>query len=195
MPGIDGWEVLAQLKADPILKEIPVILLSVVDDHPKGIALGATATLQKPIDREDLVKILSAACGEQALSSVLLVEDDPLTREGIHRTLDGVGCHVMEAGSGGEALASLSRELPSVIILDLLMPEMDGFQFIAELRAREEWLEIPVIVLTAKELSQEDLERLHTPHVQAVLRKGMVSKSDLVETVKELATRCLGRIP
>jgi CheY-like chemotaxis protein len=193
MPGIDGWEVLAQLKADPLLKGIPVILISIVDEHQKGIALGATATLQKPIDRVDLVKILARTCGEEAQSPILLVEDDPLAREGTQRILEEVGYKVVACGDGQEALGTLSHLHPSVVLLDLLMPGMDGFQFVSDLRACEAWQDIPVIVLTAKELTQEDLVRLHTPHVQAVLRKGTVSKGDLVETVKSLATRCLNQ--
>jgi CheY-like chemotaxis protein/two-component sensor histidine kinase len=191
MPGIDGWEVLHQLKSDATLKDIPVILLSVLDGRDKGLALGATAILQKPVERAELRNLVAAHCGEKEHALVLLVEDDRLTREGIQRTLELEGHEVIDAEGGQEALQKLQQRRPEVIILDLLMPGMDGFQFIAELLAREDWATIPVIVLTAKQLDQEDLLRLHNPQIQAVLQKGAVSRAELVEAVKAYAARCL----
>jgi signal transduction histidine kinase/CheY-like chemotaxis protein len=192
MPGINGWEVLQQLKADPVLKSIPVILLSMVDGRDRGLALGATAILRKPVERNELLKILSSHCLGQEHALVLLVEDDQLTREGIQRTLELGGHEVIGAGGGQEALQKLHAKRPELIILDLMMPGMDGFQFITELVAHEDWATIPIVVLTAKELDMDDLIRLHSPQVQGVLQKGAVSKSELVETVKAYAARVIG---
>ena len=191
MPGIDGWEVLQQLKSDSALKEIPVILLSMLDGRDQGMALGATAILQKPVERGELLKIIATHCGGQDRALVLLVEDDLLTRQGIQRTLEQEGHEVISVGGGQEALQKLQQSRPEVIILDLMMPGMDGFEFITELLGREAWATIPVVVLTAKELDQHDLMRLHNPQVQAVLRKGAISKSELVDAVKAYAARCL----
>jgi len=191
MPGIDGWEVLNQLKGDDVLKHIPVILLSMLEDQERGFALGATAILQKPVDRGELVQTISAHCGGLASASVLLVEDDPLTQEGLRRTLELEGLNVVAVSGGQEALQKLRSMRPDVIVLDLMMPEMNGFQFIGELLSRKDWSTIPVVVLTAKELDQADLARLHTLQVQSVLRKGTVSKTELVEAVRVFADRCL----
>jgi signal transduction histidine kinase/DNA-binding response OmpR family regulator len=191
MPDMDGWEVLSRLKDDESLKDIPVILLSMLDGRDRGFALGANAILQKPVDRDDLLKAISAHCGEKGNPLVLLVEDDPLTQDGLRRTLEFEGLHVITADGGQEALQKLDSTRPHLIILDLMMPGMNGFQFIGELLSREDWSTIPVIILTAKELDHGDLMRLHAPQVQSVLRKGAVSKSELVEAVRVYADRCL----
>jgi len=192
MPGIDGWEVLRQLKADATLKAIPVVLLSILDGRDKGLALGATAILQKPVERSTLVALLSLHCDQDA-ARVLVVEDDLPTREGLRRALEQEGCRVTAAEGGEEALQALQGENPDLILLDLLMPGMDGFQFIAKLQDREAWAAIPVVVLTSKDLDPEDLMRLHQPQIQTVLKKGALSKSELAAAVQAYAARCLAR--
>jgi signal transduction histidine kinase/DNA-binding response OmpR family regulator len=191
MPGIDGWEVLAQLKSDRELKEIPVILLSMLDGRDKGFALGASAILQKPVAREDLVRVIAAQCEGVQQPSILLVEDEAAPREAIQRLLAGEGHEVRAAEGGREGLRMLAERSPSIIVLDLMMPGMDGFQFITELISREDWREIPVIVLTAKDLDEQDLAKLHTPQVQTILRKGAISKGELVDSVRAFATRLM----
>lgn len=189
MPGIDGWEVLAELKSDPVLKEIPVVLLSMLDGRDRGLALGAAAILQKPVARETLAKVVATYCEGGKQAPLLVVEDDALTREGLQRALETEGYVTQGAGSGLEALECLKTSIPPLIILDVMMPEMDGFQVVAELLAHDLWKDIPIIVLTAKELDASELERLHTPQVQAVLRKGAISKPELMEVVRSLAER------
>jgi signal transduction histidine kinase/CheY-like chemotaxis protein len=191
MPGIDGWEVLAQLKSEPSLKEIPVIMLSTLDGRDRGFALGAAAILQKPVGRDDLLRIVASRCEGLEHPIVLVVEDEPDTRDAIQRLLGGEGYETAGAGGGREGLERLRERIPSVIILDLMMPGMDGFQFVTELLSRQEWREIPVIILTAKELDEGDLARLHTPQIQTVLRKGAISKGELLDAVKVFATRSM----
>jgi CheY-like chemotaxis protein len=156
MPGMDGWAVLSTLKADPALAGIPVILLSIVDDMRLGHALGASDYLVKPVDRDRLIAALKKWCKKPSAPVALIAEDDPATREVLRRTLERDGWAVVEAANGRQALECVVRQPPSVIVLDLLMPEMDGFEFLNELRRRPEGQQVPVLVITAKELTEED---------------------------------------
>ncbi|RKZ65423.1 MAG: hypothetical protein DRQ48_11635, partial [Gammaproteobacteria bacterium] len=155
MPGMDGWSVLQALKADPELHKIPVIMLSMIDDRKRGYSLGAVDYLTKPVDRDLLHKTLSRYYCPDGNCPVLLVEDDVKTREIMARTLEKNGWKVSEANNGQEALDMMADVQPQLILLDLMMPVMDGFGFLAEMRARPEWQDIPVIVITAKDLSNE----------------------------------------
>ncbi|MFA9421900.1 MAG: response regulator, partial [Gammaproteobacteria bacterium] len=121
--------------------------------------------------------------------SVLLVEDDPATREIMVRTLEDAGWQVSEAGNGREALERMAQERPQVILLDLMMPVMDGFGFLAELRTRPEWQQIPVIVITAKDLTADDRDRL-AGNVEAVLKKNTYTRDELLERVSEAVAAC-----
>jgi CheY-like chemotaxis protein len=156
MPGMDGWTVLSTLKTDRELSDIPVIMLSIVDDMRLGQALGASDYLTKPLDRDRLVAAIKKWCKKPARRLALIAEDDPAAREVLRRTLEKDGWVVQEAANGRQALECVSREPPSVIVLDLLMPEMDGFEFLGELRQRPEGQQIPVLVLTAKDLTEEE---------------------------------------
>jgi CheY-like chemotaxis protein len=156
MPGMDGWAVLSALKADPTVADIPVIMLSIVDDMRLGHALGASDYLTKPLDRTRLVAALKKWCHQPGGRVALIAEDDPNTREVLRRTLEKDNWAVIEAANGREALACVERQTPSVIVLDLLMPEMDGFEFLTELRQRPEGQKIPVLVVTARDLSDEE---------------------------------------
>ena len=183
MPRIDGWKVLAMLKADAETADIPVIMLTMVGDRNLGYALGASDFLTKPIDRERLHSVLARHL-KRVEGPVLIVEDDPATRELLRRTLEGHGHTVREAANGRSALAVVSETVPSLILLDLLMPEMDGFQFLHALREDDAWREIPVIVLTSKDLSGSERERLNG-EVEAVLQKGALSREALMRHVSE----------
>jgi CheY-like chemotaxis protein len=175
MPDMDGWSVLRALKADPGLCEVPVVMLTMVDDKTRGYSLGATDYLTKPVDRELLHKALARFYMSGESCSVLLVEDDADTREVMARTLDNAGWEVSEAGNGREALDQLAREKPRLILLDLMMPVMDGFEFLLEMRANADWQDIPVIVLTAKDLTDED-RRILSGRVEQI-RRGPVPMS------------------
>src|SRR5262249_37433339 len=153
MPGVDGWTVLQSLKRDPALVDIPVVLVTITDDQQMGFALGASDYLAKPIDWTRLITVLNRYRKVEVNPSLLVVEDDAATRQLLERQLLKAGWSVQTAGNGKEALASLEQHCPSVILLDLLMPEMDGFEFVEALR-RSPGARIPIIVVTAKELSE-----------------------------------------
>jgi hypothetical protein len=191
MPGMDGWAVLRELKADPQLADVPVIMLSIVGDQNRalGIALGASDFLTKPVDRGRLVRLIDHYRADSQPISVLLVEDDAPTREMIRRLLAAEGCQVMEAANGKNALQSLHQQRPDIILLDLMMPEMDGFELLAELRSHEQWRTIPVVVVTARELNEEDRRRLNGA-VQKVLAKGEHTREELLAEVMRMVRTC-----
>jgi PAS domain S-box-containing protein len=190
MPGKDGWAVLAALKSDPELNEIPVIMLTIVDDQNLGYALGANEYLTKPIDRERLINVLKRYTGPDTLQSALIVEDDGDVRDVTRRILELAGWTVEEAGNGRIALERLATFRPGIILLDLMMPEMDGFQFVEELRKHPEWKSIPVVVVTAKDLTAEDRERL-SGQVGSILQKGAFNREDLLA---EISAQVMSRI-
>jgi len=189
MPGMDGWAVLSALKADPIVSDIPVVMLTIVDDKNLGYALGAADYLTKPIDRERLVAALRQHRSDRP---VLVVDDDPDIRALLRRMLEPEGYTVIEAENGRTALARLREAAPSVVLLDLMMPEMDGFEFVAEFRRHEPWRAIPIVVITAKDLTREDRERLNG-YVQKILQKGAYGRDELLAEVRELVAASVAR--
>jgi CheY-like chemotaxis protein len=190
MPGMDGWSVLTTLKADPDLADIPVIMLTIVSDKNMGYALGASDYLLKPIRRERLVTILEKYRCPPSACQVLIVEDDEPTRELMRRMLEKAGWEVAEAENGRVALTKLSETRPELILLDLMMPEMDGFQFINEVRRQPEWAAIPIVIVTAMDLTPEERKRLNGS-VQHILQKGSYSRDELLQEVYELVLACV----
>jgi CheY-like chemotaxis protein len=190
MPGMDGWAVLAALKADPDLADIPVIMLTMLDDKSLGYALGAADYMTKPIDRERLVAVLKKYWRDHRSATVLVVEDDAATREMLRRTLDQEGWTVGEAENGRVGLEHVAERRPDLILLDLMMPEMDGFEFVTNLRKREEWRTIPIVVITAKDLTPEDRLRLNG-YVEKILQKGASSREELRAEVRDLVAACV----
>ncbi len=190
MPEMDGWAVLAQLKADPELADIPVVMLTMVDDQQMGYALGANDYMTKPIDRERLATLLRRYRCADPPCSLLLVEDDEDTRVMMRRMLEREGWLVEEAENGRVALEKAAQKAPELVLLDLLMPEMDGFQFIDTFRRDARWKEVPVIVVTAKELELEEKRRLAVK-VDAILQKGAFSRAELLQQVRALVSNCL----
>ncbi len=185
MPGMDGWAVMKALKSDPLTARIPVVMVSMVDDKDIGYALGASDYLLKPFDRDKLSEVLRRYRCAEPPCPVLVVEDDPATREVIRRTLEGDGWQVSEAENGRVALTSVAAKIPDLILLDLMMPEMDGFEFVAELRRNEAWRRVPVVVVTAKDLSREDRERLDG-YVRRIFQKGAFSRDELIREIRLL---------
>jgi adenylate cyclase len=181
MPGMDGWEVLKMLKADPVLSTIPVIMITMADDRSTGYSLGASDYLTKPIDRERLAD--SVRRYRQGGQVVLIVEDDEDTRDMMARILGGDGWTVGQAENGRVALARVAAAVPDLILLDLMMPEMDGFEFIARLRENKAWQGIPVVVLTAKDMTADDQLRLQG-NVRKVFRKASYSREELLEEIR-----------
>jgi CheY-like chemotaxis protein len=185
MPGMDGWAVLSALEADPEVCDIPVIMLTIVDDKNLGYTLGAAEYLTKPIDRERLVSLLEKYRGDHSPCSILVVEDDPSSRRTLRQMLAKEGFEVVEAENGRVAMERVARSRPSVILLDLMMPQMDGFEFVADLRSREEWRTIPIVVVTAKDITQEDRLRLNG-YVTKIIRKGEHSRDALLREIRDL---------
>jgi signal transduction histidine kinase/DNA-binding response OmpR family regulator len=161
LPGIDGWEVLAQLKADPRTAQIPVVVVSMLDERGRGFALGAAEYLVKPVGKEQLLAALyrAAAMPEQK-HTVVAIDDDPLAIELVRASLEPEGWTVLGAATGQEGLALIREQQPSAVLLDLLMPGMDGFEVVEALRADLDTKSVPVVILTSKSMTQQDKERL-----------------------------------
>jgi signal transduction histidine kinase/DNA-binding response OmpR family regulator len=185
MPSMDGWSVLSALKGDPELSEIPVIMLTIVDNRSMGFALGAAEYLTKPIDRERLSAVLRRYRRLGPGEFVLVVEDDPGARETLEIALERDGWEVRTAENGRIALDQSGTALPGLVMLDLMMPEMDGFTFLQEFRLLPGAAEIPVIVVTAKDLTPEERELLNGS-VNRIVQKGSSSLKDLLKEVSEL---------
>jgi PAS domain S-box-containing protein len=184
MPTMDGWSVLTELKADSETADIPVIMLTMVDDKNLGYTLGASEYLTKPIDRERLTTLIGKY-QPRSSKTVLLVEDHKVTRQLLRNIFSKQGWKVYEAENGEVGLARLSEANPDLIVLDLMMPRMDGFDFVAKLRAESIWRSIPVIILTAKDLTPEDRARLNG-NVEKILQKGSYSREALLNEIREL---------
>ncbi|MCU1262661.1 MAG: domain S-box [Bryobacterales bacterium] len=191
MPGMDGWTVLSRLKSDSDLAHIPVIMLTIVDEKNRGYSLGAADYVTKPIERERLAQVLMRY-RHTTPNEALVVEDDPTSREMIRRMLENDGWKVAEAANGREALDQVQRHAPGVILLDLMMPEMDGFEFIHQLRQKDEWKLIPIIVVTAKDLTPEERVELNG-HVSRVLQKGSYKRDELLDEVSRLVVTRIGK--
>ena len=185
MPQLDGWTVLAALKGDPELQDIPVIMLTIVDDRSRAYALGAADYLVKPIDRKRLRKVLNERLGSRG--NVLVIEDNPDDRRVTRELLRKRGFAVLEAAHGREALECMSAQLPDLILLDLLMPEMDGFEFIEQMHSHEDWRSIPIIVVTAKDLNRRE-RRCLQGRVRRVVSKGTRSRDQILAELKLIIT-------
>jgi signal transduction histidine kinase/CheY-like chemotaxis protein len=195
MPDIDGWTVLAALRGDPQLADIPVVMATIVDERRQGMTLGAVGYLTKPIDGDKLVKIIRRYGAPSGPTRVLVVEDDATQRERVRSLLEPPQWLVTEAENGRVALERLNDTVPDVMILDLLMPEMDGFQLVAALQQHPQWQRIPVVVVTALDLSAQDRARLNSG-VETVLLKEAFKPSDLIDGLRRLVakTRHLERV-
>jgi CheY-like chemotaxis protein len=191
MPGMDGWAVLEALKADPATTSIPVVMLTIVDNKNQGYALGVADYLTKPVEREHLLAVLRYYCSTDD-RPVLIVEDDEATREMMRRTLEKDGWACLEAENGLVGLDRVAARIPSLILLDLMMPEMDGFEFAETLRANPIWRDIPIVVVTAKALTPEDRTRL-TGSVVRILEKGGYTREALLQEIRHLVGSRQGR--
>jgi CheY-like chemotaxis protein/two-component sensor histidine kinase len=183
MPGMDGWAVLTALKADEELADIPVIMLTVADQKPLGLALGAAEYLTKPIDRARLAAVVRRHVGSAGSQGVLVVEDDAATRAVLQRTLEKDGWVVETAENGRVGLARLAARPPELILLDLMMPELDGFGFLEAVRQDPATAAIPVVVLTAKDLTDADRRRLNGG-VARIVRKDPAGADLLVAQLR-----------
>jgi len=196
MPDLDGWNVMAALRSDSELADIPVVMATIVDEQRHGMALGAAAYLTKPIDRDKLIQIIRRFKAPVGPSRVLVVDDDPAQRERIRSWLEPQQWLLAEAENGQVALERLEDGPPDVMLLDLMMPEMDGFQVVAAMQKHPAWRRIPVIVITARDLTAEDRARLNSG-IETVLMKETFNPASLVERVREAAakSRRLQQVP
>ncbi len=183
MDGSDGWEVLQKLKADPDTAAIPVVMVTILDREDKGFALGADDYLTKPVDWEQMFSVLGRLTNDEEKRSALIIDDDESTRLLFKSVLSKDGWEIAEAGNGVEGLERLHEKRPGVIVLDLMMPEMDGFEFLKEFNAHEDWSDIPVIVVTAKEMNSAE-RRLLDESVARVIQKGTQTAGQLLDEVQ-----------
>jgi len=191
MPGMDGWAVLQAIRADPELKDTRVVIVSMLDEKPLGMALGADDYLTKPLRREQLL-----ACIQRLVpvrdGYILLVEDDAALRELLQRTLIEEGWSVRVAETGKAALELIEKSRPGLILMDLKIPEIDGFAVISSIRERPEFMKVPITVITAVDLGREEWEQLQG-RVEQVIQKGLYSRNRLLREVRRLATHFVGR--
>jgi CheY-like chemotaxis protein len=185
MPGLDGWSVLSSLKKDRAMAPIPVIMMTILSDKNLAFSLGAADHLTKPVQWEQLWGLLRKYNLAVGKPSVLVVDDDPRARELLRRGLAKAGCQVREAGDGRAAQALVAADPPRLILLDLLMPEMDGFEFLRQCRSQPQTRDIPVIVITSKDLTEEDRKRLRGS-VSDILQKGGYQLAELLQQVRAL---------
>jgi signal transduction histidine kinase/DNA-binding response OmpR family regulator len=197
LPGIDGWQVLQTIKERR--PELPVVLATVMDAQERGIALGASACLVKPLEKERLLTILHSLLEEPLREvaqrqlgnvEVLVVEDDPASRALLCRMLQGDPWRITQAENGRIALDKLAASPPHVVLLDLMMPEMDGFDVLAHLRRHPEWRHIPVIIVTAKTLEPHE-ERLLREGATRIFSKGELEQQSLLSEVRRALDRPL----
>lgn len=188
LPEQDGWDVLRVLKQHPVLEDVPVVLVTMVEDRSKGLALGATEYLTKPVDAKRLQEVLARLCAGPA--EVLVVDDDPAVRDMLQRTLEREGHRVQLAEDGAEALECLQGPLPSLVVLDLMMPNVDGFQVLAAVRESERLREVPVVVFTAMELAEAERQQLDAGAVR-VIQKGGVGRDELLAEVGRLVAEAV----
>jgi adenylate cyclase len=191
MPQMDGWSVLTALKGDPDLCDIPVVIVTILHERSIGFALGANGFLSKPVERSRLSALINrlaadARLKDRASDHILLVDDDPAARAVEQRLVENLGFRTAQAVNGREALDWLrTHGAPAVILLDLIMPEMDGFEFLRALRDDDKLAHTPVVVVTAKDLTPEDMNILAT-HTARVIYKGAESDIELTEAVHRI---------
>jgi CheY-like chemotaxis protein/anti-sigma regulatory factor (Ser/Thr protein kinase) len=184
MPGMDGWEVLRELKDDPETRDIPVIMVTMTDDRKLGYALGATEFLTKPVQRGQLVQLLDRYATDDLARRALVVDDKAENREVLRRALENEGWQVSEAENGQVALERVADQAPSLILLDLMMPVMDGFEFVMEMRKQHTSSNIPIVVVTAKDITEEDRRRLNGD-VVGLIQKGGLDRESLLSLLRE----------
>jgi signal transduction histidine kinase/CheY-like chemotaxis protein len=188
MPGLDGWAVLKELKSDPTLRHIPVMMVTIEGEQDLGYTLGAVEHLTKPVDREKLLQLVSHHAGPDGGGVALVVDDDGAMRSLFSRALSEDGWIVDEAENGAQALERATERRPDLVVLDLMMPVMDGFDFLFEFRLRDDWTAVPVIVVTAKDLTEEDRQRLNGG-VERIIEKGALTRTQLLTRVREFVEK------
>jgi CheY-like chemotaxis protein len=187
LPGLSGWELLARLKGDPSTADIPVVIASMLDERGAGFALGASGYLVKPVGRDELLQALGQCVSPPPDGrTVVVIDDEPLDLDLVEAVLAPEGWLVVRATGGEEGVALVRSERPAVVLLDLLMPEVDGFEVVERLRADPLVADVPIVVLTSKEMTPADQQRL-AGRISFLAQKGTVGHGELVELVGRLA--------
>jgi signal transduction histidine kinase/CheY-like chemotaxis protein len=195
MPKVDGWSVLGVMKSDPALDHIPVIMVTIVDDRNLGYSLGASEFMTKPIDRTRLLALVRRFAGHEAQARVLIVDDDPEVREIVRTTLESSGLKTFQAVNGRAAIEWLKgHPPPSLILLDLMMPEMDGLEFLNRIQDQDELVDVPIVVLTAKELTEQERTFL-AERTLLILSKGAQPIGSLGSTLSAIAKQRVMHAP
>lgn len=184
MPKMDGWSVLTKIKSDPVLASIPVVMATMVKEENLGYALGAADYLTKPIDSKQLRTIINKYKITNTENLALVVDDDTLNRDVLRSILEKEGWRVIEAENGAKALQLLHSYHPELLLLDLMMPQVDGFEVARIVQQNPEWQNIPIIVITAKDITQADRDRLNG-YVSSILQKGSYTKEGLMGQVRD----------
>jgi CheY-like chemotaxis protein len=193
MPDVDGWAFLKRLKDIPAVRRVPVVIISILADRAKGFALGAAAVMQSPVSRQELSDALvelglSPISGDRSVK-VLIVDDDPKAVELIAIRIHGLAKTVLRAYGGREAIAMAQRELPDLIVLDLLMPEVNGFEVVDALNENPATARIPIVVVTASEITDADRTRLNGCVTAIVGKAGFDGKRFMGEVRRAMASR------
>ncbi len=194
LPGMDGWEVLKALKDDTLTAHIPVIIVSLLENHELGFALGAEDYFVKPLERRHFLARLEDLLGDAGATPrpALIIDDDPQVHQLLEEELEKAGYEVLTAGDGAEGIELAAARRPAVIVLDLMMPQMNGFEVATTLREDPATADIPIVVLTAKELTPPDRERLHGK-IQGMLSKAPMDRLLIVRTIREIEHRWTAR--
>jgi CheY-like chemotaxis protein len=189
---MDGWSVLTALKSDPATRDIPVVMVSIVDNKPLGFALGAADYLTKPVDHVRLAEVLARHAPHGPKRLALVVDDLADNRTVLRRGLEREGWSVTEAENGRVGLDALAAQRPDLVLLDLMMPVMDGFEFLRELRSQPGGPTVPVIVVTAKELTAEDRAHLHG-RVKNIVQTGPAELASVLAEIREKVSLATGK--
>ena len=192
MPEMDGWTVLSSLKSDPELAEIPVVMLTIVDNKPLAYSLGAADYLPKPLDRDRIAQVLGKITTVTPGREVLVIIDDPSAHCLVCELMESDGWTVKRAVTGPDALEHLEQSTPQAIILDLVMQEMDPLDFVGRIREHAEWREVPLILLTPKDLDSGDQARLNGA-VERVIQRAALTPERLLEEIHQRIEESVGQ--
>jgi signal transduction histidine kinase/DNA-binding response OmpR family regulator len=183
LTGVDGWTILTKLQDSPKLTDIPVVIFGATSDTDMALSLGATAVISKPIDTARLTAELAMLLTPPEKNHVLLVEDDADSRILVTRMLERENWPFRTAANGRAALRALQKNQPSIILLDLKMAGMNGFELLERVQKNPQWAKIPVVIISSMDVAQETRSNL-TPRVLAILRKGQFSRDELADLVR-----------
>ncbi len=184
MPDMDGFEVLQRLKENPVTRDIPTIIISMKDDKEVGFALGAVGYITKPVNKDRLIAEINKI-GGRSPHAIMVVDDNEFERREISQIINQEGMQAVAAANGLQCMEIIAKSIPDVLVLDLIMPDMDGFEVLERVRNEPATRHLPVIVVTAKELTAEDRKKL-TGNATSVLAKSDTTSTALLQEIKKI---------